>query len=155
MFSPRTTWNLTPNRLAERLHARRCAGLPVLDLTESNPTRCGFDYSPDDILSTMTQRQNLIYEPHHKGLLHARALFRRNTLHAARSRRGWYGILRVPQTWSDEEWAVRLLDDDGVLVHPGYLFDFDSEGYLVISLLPLSKVFQQGIEKTLQRVAAL
>jgi aspartate/methionine/tyrosine aminotransferase len=68
---------------------------------------------------------------------------------------GWYSILRVPQTYSDEEWALQLLDNDGVLVHPGYLFDFDSEGYLVISLLPPSEIFRQGIERLLRCIATL
>ena len=68
---------------------------------------------------------------------------------------GWYGILRVPQTCSDEEWALRLLDNDGVLVHPGYLFDFNREGYLVVGLLPSPEIFHQGIERVLRRVTAL
>ena len=46
MFSSRTDWSLTPNRLSEQLRARRERGLPILDLTESNPTRCGFSFDP-------------------------------------------------------------------------------------------------------------
>ena len=36
--------DLTPNRLAEALKAARAEGRTILDLTESNPTRAGFDY---------------------------------------------------------------------------------------------------------------
>lgn len=43
MFARRAGWDLAPNALAERLSARRAAGLPFLDLTESNPTRCGLE----------------------------------------------------------------------------------------------------------------
>src|SRR5262249_55768219 len=37
---------------------------------------------------------------------------------------GWYGVVRVPRTRSEEEWVLELLDQDGVLLHPGYFFDF-------------------------------
>ncbi|MBI1746259.1 MAG: pyridoxal phosphate-dependent aminotransferase [Acidobacteria bacterium] len=67
MFSTRTQWNLTPNSLAVRLAERRRAGLPILDLTESNPTRCGLNYPAGDIVSALTCPQSLMYEPHPKG----------------------------------------------------------------------------------------
>jgi|GEM_PF-2241500 len=40
MFSTRTDWDLEPTRLAACLAARRAAGLPAIDLTETNPTHC-------------------------------------------------------------------------------------------------------------------
>jgi hypothetical protein len=72
MFSSRTQWTLTPNRLTEMLQARRRAGLPIVDLTESNPTRCGFQYPADEIFAALTTPESLIYEPSAKGLLPAR-----------------------------------------------------------------------------------
>jgi hypothetical protein len=66
---------------------------------------------------------------------------------------GWCAILRLPAIRSDEDWAVELLAEDGVLVHPGHFYDFASEGHLVVSLLPLAEIFQQGIRKLLARVA--
>jgi hypothetical protein len=45
---------------------------------------------------------------------------------------------------SEEEWALELLQA-GVLVHPGYLFDFPSPGYQVVSLLPLPEDFMAGV----------
>jgi hypothetical protein len=63
---------------------------------------------------------------------------------------GWSAVLRVPRLQTDEELALRLLAD-GVLVHPGYFFDFPSEGYLVVSLLTPEDEFVRGME----RVAAL
>ena len=48
---------------------------------------------------------------------------------------GWYALVRLPRTRSEEQWALELLDDD-VLVHPGYFFDFAEEAYIVVSLLP-------------------
>src|ERR1700692_787345 len=47
---------------------------------------------------------------------------------------GWYAVLRVPVTRSDEELAIELVRDKSVLVHPGHFYDFSSDGYLVLSL---------------------
>lgn len=60
---------------------------------------------------------------------------------------GWYAIIRVPRIRTDEEWALQVLDQKGVYVHPGYFFDFEDEGFLVISLLPEPGLFREGIEK--------
>jgi hypothetical protein len=67
---------------------------------------------------------------------------------------GWYAILRLPSTQTDEEWAMELARKDGVLVHPGHFFDFSSEGHLVISLLTEREVFEEGIARILTRVAS-
>jgi aspartate/methionine/tyrosine aminotransferase len=64
---------------------------------------------------------------------------------------GWYVILRLPAVRTDEEWAVELLRQDGVLVHPGHFYDLPYESHLVASLLPFTEIFQQGIVKILGR----
>ncbi len=56
---------------------------------------------------------------------------------------GWSAILSVPRSRSEEEWALLLLER-GVLVHPGYFFDFPETGYLVVSLLPEPGAFARG-----------
>jgi aspartate/methionine/tyrosine aminotransferase len=66
---------------------------------------------------------------------------------------GWYAILRLPKTRSDEEWATELLQAEGVYVHPGHFFGFSREGYLVISLLPEPQRFRPGVEKIIGHVA--
>ncbi len=66
---------------------------------------------------------------------------------------GWYTILKLPSIRSDEDWAIELLRQDGVLVHPGHFYDFASEGHLVVSLLPPPEIFEQGIRKILARVS--
>lgn len=68
---------------------------------------------------------------------------------------GWYAVLRLPRVRSEEEWALELLEEDGVYVHPGYLFDFDGDGYLVVSLLPMEAAFAEGIERIAARVATI
>jgi len=62
---------------------------------------------------------------------------------------GWYAILQVPQTRSEEQWCLELLEQDEVLVQPGFFYDFESEAYLVVSLLTSPAVFQEGIQRTL------
>jgi len=66
---------------------------------------------------------------------------------------GWYAILRLPSIRTDEDWAIELARQDGVLVHPGHFFDFSSEGHLVISLLTERAVFEEGLRRILARVA--
>lgn len=63
---------------------------------------------------------------------------------------GWQAILRVPRLMSDEERAVELLDRNGVHVYPGYFFDFEGEGHLVLSLLPRPEIFRSGLEAILR-----
>ena len=62
---------------------------------------------------------------------------------------GWYVVLRVPVTRSDEDLAVELLEKQSVQVHPGHFFDFPSDGYLVLSLLPPREEFRKGVERVL------
>jgi alanine-synthesizing transaminase len=62
---------------------------------------------------------------------------------------GWYAVLRVPVTRSDEELAVDLLKECLVAVHPGHFFDFPQDGYLVVSLITPPDHFRDGIRKIL------
>ncbi len=75
--------------------------------------------------------------------------------HLEPSEGGWSAVLRVPALRSSEEWALGLLEDDGVLVHPGYFYDFPREAYLVLSLLPTAEVFEAGTERLVARVQSL
>ena len=59
---------------------------------------------------------------------------------------GWYAIVRVPETRSDEEWALALVDE-GVHVQPGYFFDMARGAHLVLSLLTLPAVFAEGARR--------
>lgn len=72
MFADRTKWNLEPNRLAQALARLRAAGTPVLDLTASNPTECGFQYDSQAILAALSNPAALRYDPDPKGLVSAR-----------------------------------------------------------------------------------
>ena len=63
---------------------------------------------------------------------------------------GWYVVLRVPATQSDEELAIDLLRKASVLVHPGHFFDFSSDGYLILSLLTPAAAFFEGTARVLR-----
>jgi len=58
---------------------------------------------------------------------------------------GWYAILQVPRTKSDEQWVLDLLEHQNVLVQPGYFYDFEQEAFLVLSLLTPPEVFHEGL----------
>ncbi len=66
---------------------------------------------------------------------------------------GWYAVIRVPQTRSDEDLAIDLLTRAGVYVHPGHFYDFPSEGYVVVSLITPPADFATGIEGLLSMAA--
>lgn len=68
---------------------------------------------------------------------------------------GWYGVLRVPVTRSDEELALELLERQRVLVHPGHFYDFPGEGNLVLSLITPTQRFQEGVKRLLQHISEM
>jgi alanine-synthesizing transaminase len=59
---------------------------------------------------------------------------------------GWYAVLRVPATRSDEDLAIELLTRKNVYVHPGHFYDFPSEGFLIVSLITREEEFAEGIK---------
>jgi len=64
---------------------------------------------------------------------------------------GWYAVLRVPVTRSDEELAIELVREKRVLVHPGHFYDFPSDGYLVVSLIGEEGEFGEGVRRVLEK----
>jgi aspartate/methionine/tyrosine aminotransferase len=68
---------------------------------------------------------------------------------------GWYATLRIPAVKSEEEWVLEFLREDHVSVYPGYFFDFDSEAYIILSLLPSLPVFQEAAGRIMQRLAKI
>jgi alanine-synthesizing transaminase len=72
MFASRTNWNLQPNRFAKALDEHRRSGKPLFDLTNSNPTTCGFSYHEERLFGALQDRRVLRYEPESLGLSHAR-----------------------------------------------------------------------------------
>lgn len=64
---------------------------------------------------------------------------------------GWSAVLRVPSTTGEERLVLDLLQEERVVVHPGYFFDFPTETYLVVSLLPPPDVFADAAARVIRR----
>jgi aspartate/methionine/tyrosine aminotransferase len=62
---------------------------------------------------------------------------------------GWHAVLQVPSLQSEETLVLDLLEQSGVLVHPGYFFDFPRESFLIVSLLPPEPLFGEGVGRIL------
>jgi alanine-synthesizing transaminase len=60
---------------------------------------------------------------------------------------GWNAVIQAPRVRSEQEWAMLLLEQRGVLVQPGFFYDFESEAYLVVSLLTAPEVFAEGVRR--------
>jgi alanine-synthesizing transaminase len=125
-FSRRTDWNTEESELARAHRLRAQAGLPIADLTASNPTRCGFQYSPE-LLAALADPRALDYDPQPKGSLRGRE--------AVCSYYADHGVAVEPEqivltTSSSEAYSFlfKLLCDPGseiLIAQPGYpLFDF-------------------------------
>jgi aspartate/methionine/tyrosine aminotransferase len=67
---------------------------------------------------------------------------------------GWSAVLRVPARKTEEELVLELLERDGVVVHPGFFFDFPREAFLILSLLPQPEVFDDGVSRIASRLAS-
>ena len=63
---------------------------------------------------------------------------------------GWSAVVRVPSTRTEEDLAIELLETAGVVVHPGFFFDFAHEAFLVVSLLPEPAIFVEGVRRVLE-----
>jgi aspartate/methionine/tyrosine aminotransferase len=125
-FSRRTNWNTEENDLSRAHRLRVEAGLPIADLTVSNPTRCGFRYDAN-LMASLADGRAFDYDPQPKGLLAAReAVCRYYDEHGVPLDPGQ--IVLTTSTSEAYSFLFRLLCDPGneVLVpQPSYpLFDF-------------------------------
>ena len=127
MYSRRTAWDRSSNRLTQLLEKKRAAGDRIIDLTQTNPTQAGLSYSQSEILMPLSDSASLEYEPDPSGLLSAR-----EAVAGVFGRRGIpispEDILLTASTSEAYSWLFKLMADPGdeVLVpQPSYpLFDF-------------------------------
>jgi alanine-synthesizing transaminase len=125
-FSERTDWNTDQSDLALAHRRRVEEGLPIADLTASNPTRCGFEYDRD-LLKALTDERARDYDPYPLGLISAReSVSRYYADHDAVVEPGQ--VLLATSTSEAYSYLFRLICDPGseILVpQPGYpLFEF-------------------------------
>ena len=156
MFSSRTRWDTSPNRLAACLDKRRRQGLPIVDLTESNPTRCGFTYDPEPILQELASAASLRYEPDPRGLAAAREAVAE--YYADRQARVSSDRI-ILATGTSEAYAFlfRLLADPGdeiLAPSPSYpLLDFLAE-MNDVNLVTYPLLYENGWRIDLEQLAA-
>jgi len=127
MFASRTNWNLQPNRLAEALEQHKASGRPLLDLSASNPTECGFKYDAPAIMRSLCAPASLQYHPDPKGLKSARQTV--SDYYAEHGARIAIDDLVLTASTSEAySFIFRLLCNSGdelLIPTPGYpLFDF-------------------------------
>ena len=132
-FSRRTDWNIEVNPLEAARQQRRQAGLSIADLTASNPTRSGFHY-PDELLVSLTAPSAFDYDPNPKGSLAAReAVCRYYAEHGAVINPT--SVILTTSTSEAYGYLFKLLCDPGdaiVAPHPIYpLFDFLADAEVV------------------------
>ncbi len=138
-FARRTDWQLQPNELARRLSARRAAGLPLLDLTESNPTRCRLAYPEAQIRAALNSPALLRYSPDPRGLAAARQSIAASYYGAKGEEVKPEQLLLTASTSEAYAYLFRLLAEPGdelLVPRPGYpLFDFLAQ---ICDLKPVS-----------------
>ena len=154
--------------------ASKTLGLPQVKLgwivvggpeEESRAALDGLEHIADTYLSVSTPVQLAAPSLLHSAGVVRQAIFARVSANLAHAREiaagfpactvlpvegGWTAVVRVPALQSEEALALSLLEREHVLAHPGYFFDFASEAFLVVSLLPAEVRFRDGFERMLR-----
>ncbi|MBI3208246.1 MAG: pyridoxal phosphate-dependent aminotransferase [Candidatus Solibacter usitatus] len=121
MFSRRAGWSLESSEFSLLLDAQRKSGRNILDLTESNPTRAGFEY-PERLLDALRNPKALLYEPSPLGLPSAREAV------AAEHGVSLEQVLVTASSSESYSYLFKLLCDPGdevLIPQPSYpLFEF-------------------------------
>jgi alanine-synthesizing transaminase len=145
-FSARTAWDLEETRLARALRERRASGLPLLDLTASNPTQCSFAYDEVGILAALGDPRAMAYDPDPRGMLRARETvcryyFERDAPVAPEQ------VFLTTSTSEAYSWLFRLLcdaDDEVLIAQPSYpLVDFLAQ-IEDVRLVPYPLLYDHG-----------
>ena len=142
-------------------------GLPQMKLgwivTKNAEARRRLELIADTFLSVSAPVQHAaprwfeLRKPFHAAMmerLHANRAWLRSQCEPLRVEGGWYATIRLPRTRSEEEWAIAFLEEDDVLIQPGYFYDFETEAFAVVSLLTRPEVFREGVSRILRRIDA-
>ena len=104
-------------------------------------------YAASRLLDAGDAVQQQIRQRTAANLAFAREAFANTAADVLQVEAGWYIVVKVPRVRSEEEWTLELLDRENALVQPGYFYDFDSEAFLIVSLLTPPAVFRDGVER--------
>jgi len=119
-------------------------------LSVSTPVQC----AAAQLLDAGEQVQRQIRQRCAANLAFARESLEGSSANLLRVEGGWYVTLQVPRVRSEEEWTLELLDRADVLVQPGFFYDFESEAFLVVSLLTEEEIFKEGVKRLKALLAA-
>jgi alanine-synthesizing transaminase len=130
VFARRAAWDLTPNALGERVAARRKLGLPLLDLSDANPTHAGLAAPAEALALALGELARdagaLRYDPDPRGEPAARA-----AVAGCHPRAAPDDVVLTAGTSEGYAHLFRMLADPGDRVHvptPGYpLFEHLAE----------------------------
>jgi len=117
-------------------------------LSVSTPVQC----AAARLLAAGDKVQRQIRERTAANLAFARSTLAGSPANVLTVEGGWNITLQVPQIYSEEEWTLTLLERADVLVQPGFFYDFETEAYLVVSLLTAPEIFREGLSRVVQRL---
>jgi alanine-synthesizing transaminase len=147
MFSDRTNWQLTRNRLTEALDEVRSSGERVLDLTISNPTRAGLRYDEPLVLQSLSSPHAMDYDPHPRGLLSARSAVAEYYLTEHGLNLDLERLILTTSTSEGYSFVFRLLFNPGdelLVPKPSYpLFEFLAD-LQDVKLVPYPLIYDHG-----------
>src|SRR5271170_4086523 len=147
MFSDRTNWKLTRNRLTEALEGARSSGKPVLDLTVSNPTRAALHYDEPQMLQSLASPRSMDYDPQPKGLPSARAAVAAYYQLQHRIHLDPEHLILTTSTSEGYSFVLRLLCNTGdelLVPKPSYpLFEFLAD-LQDVKLVPYPLIYDHG-----------
>lgn len=104
-------------------------------------------YALPELLRIGSDIQHLIAQRLTRNLAALHAKLANTPAHCLHVEGGWSAIVQLPRTSTEEIWITRLLEEESVIVQPGYFFDMDSEAYLVLSLLTPPETFDEGVQR--------
>lgn len=117
-------------------------------LSVATPIQCALP----DLLSIEAARHQVIQARLETNLDEVRRLVSGSAATLLSIDGGWSAVLQLPNTRSESEWVLNLLEDYGVWVQPGWFFDFEREAFVVVSLLTPTEELRTGIERLVRRV---
>lgn len=155
----------------------KAAGLPHLKvgwmqlagtLGDRTELRDAMEWVADAFLSVNSASQGALEELLHtpvRAAIRQRVIANRATLVSAievipeaevlAAEGGWYSVVRVPRLSGEEEWVEHLAREHGVIVHPGFFYDFATECYLVVGLLLPCDPFADGVGRLVRGVHSM
>jgi len=100
-----------------------------------------------ELLDASAEVRSQIIDRTRANLAHLRSALEGASAGVLNAEGGWYSVVQMPRTRTEEEWALELLGAHDVLTQPGFFYDFESEAFLVVSLLTRPEEFAEGARR--------